>query len=85
MKSRTDIELRSLFIEARAASDISSTLVSLDFPSGSVASLISCVITVLMAPSLSGFFVEVFGLKACPTKTMRAWTRRLNIKVDETE
>jgi len=86
MKSRTDIKLRSLFIDARAAWVISSTLVSIDFPSCSVDNSISCVITVLMEPSLSGGFVmEALGLKACPTKIMRAWARRLNIEEDDEE
>jgi len=73
MKSRADIKLRSLFIDARAAFAISSTLVSVDFPSGSVDNSISCVITVLMEPSPSGAFAtEALALKARPTKMMRA-------------
>jgi hypothetical protein len=64
MKLTTDIELRSLLKEDRAASDISSILVSLVFPPGSIANEIRPAITLLRGDSPSEAEVEAFGLRA---------------------
>lgn len=50
MKLLTDIELRTLFSDERAASEISSVFVSVELLPDSVANLMSWVITSLVEP-----------------------------------
>lgn len=85
MKSVTDMELSNLFSDERAASDISSSLVS----EGLLwARVISCVITALIVfPSCKGTEVVLvfLGLSTNPTNMINAWARLFSIVAREIE
>lgn len=86
LKSTTDIALRSLFIVSLAASDMSSIFVSFEIPSGRMANVMSWEIMELReTPSSVAAEAFTFGLKAYPTKIIKAWARLFKIVDAETE